>query len=155
MNESNHKHSGLEAPVKDQLVSDDEETVKLPDGQIKVVRKYTLEKYYFKMTDSIHECPAQIPIRQSRLNYLLYDYSPREADRWIMFNHPNHFLIYDMNTKFCIYDAEYIDFKDQYEDPEPICAVITKITFNTNPKQHPSDIEDDFGTVRDLLKNGF
>ena len=47
---------------------------------------------------------------------------------------------------------KYIDYKDQSEDPEPICAVITKIKINEDPVQHPNDIEDDFGTVADLLE---
>ena len=59
--------------------------------------------------------------------------------------------IYDKKTKFCIYDAEYINIEDKYEDTDPICAVITRIMINIDPNQHPSDI-DDFGTVADLLE---
>ena len=109
------------------------------------------QKLYSEMPDNSYERPAQIPIRKSRLKYLLNEYYPKESDRWIMLNRQNHFVIYDKKTKFCIYDAEYIDYKDQYEDPEPICAVITKIKINIDPYQHPSDIADDFGTVADLL----
>ncbi len=69
-----------------------------------------------------------------------------------MFNHLNHFVIYDRKTRFCIYDAEYTDFEDQVADPEPICAVIDKIRINEDPKQHPCDIEDDFCTLADLLE---
>ena len=109
-------------------------------------------KCFGEMPFQNYERPAQIPIRKSRFEYLLNEYAPKESDRWILINHPNHFVIYDKKTKFCIYDAEYIDYKDQYEDSEPICAVITKIKINEDPSQHPSDIEDDFGTAADLLE---
>ena len=113
------------------------------------------QELYSEMSDNSYERPAQIPIRKSRLNYLLNEYSPKESDRWIMLNRQNHFVIYDKKTKFCIYDAEYIGYKDQSEDSEPICAVITQIKINEDPAQHPSDIEDDFGTVADLLEKEF
>ena len=151
MEESNQKHSGFEAPVYGRMVQDDEELIKMPNGNFKLVKKYSLEKHYFEMSRFNYERPAQIPILRSRLNYLLNEYSPQESDRWIMFKHPNHFLIYDIKTKFCIYDAEYEAFEEQYEDPEPICAVVTKLRINQDSNQHPEDIDNDFGVVADLL----
>ena len=109
-------------------------------------------KHYFEMSLQNDERPAQIPIRKSRLDYLLNGYVSKESDRWTIINQPDHFVIYDKKTKFCIYDAEYTLIKDQFEYPDPICAVITKIKINSDPNQHPSDIEDDFGTVADLLE---
>ena len=153
MDESKPKHSGFEAPVYGRVVQDDEEIITLPNGLCKLVKKFTLEKYYSEMSSVNHDRPAQIPIRESRLKYLLNDYTPKETDRWIMFNHPNHFLIYDRQTKYCVYDAEYIDLEIKQEDREPICAVITKMRINQDPNQHPEDIEDDFKVVAELLKN--
>ena len=109
------------------------------------------QKQYHEMSSQNYERPAQIPIRKSRLEYLLNEYVSKESDRWILLNQPNHFVIYDKKTKYCIYDAEYIEHEDKYEDPETIRAVITKIKINIDPNQHPSDIADDFGTVADLL----
>ena len=109
-------------------------------------------KCFGEMPFQNYERPAQIPIRKTRLNYLLNEYVPKESDRWILINHSNHFVVYDKKTKFCIYDAEYINIEDKYEDTDPICAVITRIMINIDPNQHPSDIDDDFGTVADLLE---
>jgi hypothetical protein len=145
------KHSGFESPVYGRIVQDDEEIITLPDGLGKLVKKYTLEKHYSEMSPMSQDRPAQIPIRKNRLIYLLNEYTPNESDRWIMFSHPNHFLIYDMKTRFCIFDAEYIDYEDHYPDQEPICAVITRIVINQDPNQHPSDIEEDFLVISDLL----
>ena len=148
MAESYPKHSGFEAPVYGHIVQDDEELIKLPSGNLRLVKKFTLEKYYFEMSKLNYERPAQIPISKSRLNYLLNEYSPKETDRWIMFKHSDFFFIYDMKSKFCIYEVKY----EGLEDSEPICAVITKMRINQDPNQHPKDIEDDFKVIADLLE---
>lgn len=109
------------------------------------------ENNYIQMSSNNSERPAQIPIRKNRFSYLMNEYSPKETDRWIMFSHPNHFVIYDRSTKFCIYDAEYINYESNYEEPDPICAIVTKMRINTDPNQHPDDIEHDFMMVGDLL----
>ena len=57
------------------------------------------------MSSQNYERAAQIPIRKSRFEYLINEYISKESDRWIMFNQPNHFVIYDKKTKFCIYEV--------------------------------------------------
>ena len=103
------------------------------------------------MSSIYHDRPAQIPIRRSRLNYLLNEYSPKESDRWIMFNHPNHFVIYDTETRYCIYDVNYVLFEKEYYEDNPIVAVIPQMRINQDPEQHPSDIKEDFSKVHDLI----
>ncbi len=144
--------SGFDCPVYGRLVQEDEELIRQPSGECKLVKKNRDEDNYFQMSSDNYERPAQIPIRYGRLDYLLNEYSSKETDRWIMFSHPNHFVIYDRKTRFCIYDAEYTNFENQFADSEPICAVIEKIRINKDPEQHPGDIEDDFCTLADLLE---
>ena len=139
MNDSNQKHSSFKELIHGNIVQDD----------------YLLDINHFETPFLNYERPAQIPIRKSRFNYLINEHSPKESDRWIMLNQPNHFYVYDKNTKFCIYDAEYIYIEDQFEDPDPICAAIIKLKINSDPNQHPSDFEDDLGTVADLLVKEF
>ncbi|WP_034450138.1 hypothetical protein [Butyrivibrio sp. AE2032] len=152
--ECDEKNTGISQrdPLGLQSLKDDEEFIKQPNSKFKLVKMNIDEKNYSKMSSDNYERPAQIPIRYKRLDYLLNEYSPKDTDRWIMFNHPNHFLIYDRITKFCIYDAEYIDYESQYKDPEPICAIIVKMKINKDPDQHPNDIKNDFMTVADLLE---
>ena len=144
--------SGFDCPVRGRVVQEDEELIKQPDGFLKLVKKNRDEDNYIQMPSDSYERPAQIPIKYRRLDYLLNEYSPKETDRWIMFNHPNHFVIYDRKTKYCIFDAEYINLEAQDADPEPISAVIVKILINKDPEQHHGDIEDDFSTLADLLE---
>ena len=133
------------------LIAEDEEFVELPDGGYKLVKKYENELNYHEMPSIYHDRPAQIPIRRSRLNYLLNEYSPKESDRWIMFNHPNHFVIYDTETRYCIYDVNYVLFEKEYYEDNPIVAVIPQMRINQDPEQHPSDIKNDFDKVHNLI----
>ena len=103
---------------------------------------------------SIHyDRPSQMPIRKNRFEYLINDYSPKETDKWVMFNHPHHFLIYERETKNCIYDLEYLDLPST-EEFNPIVAVVSKIRINRDPDKHSGDNEDDFETVAELLEKG-
>lgn len=105
---------------------------------------------YYDMPSGYSERPAQLPLRKERFEYLLNQYLPKQSDRWVMFNHPNHFLIHDKSSGFCVYDAEYVLFEDSESD-NPIAAVITSFRINQSSEQHPSDIVDDFDTIRELL----
>lgn len=124
------------------------------NGKFKYVKRYQNEQNYQAMPFNSYKRPAQIPIRKSRLVYLLNEYSPKDTDRWIMFNHPNHFTIYDGETKCCIYEVEYMVFETPGVEENPIVAVISQIRINQDPEQHPNDVEDDFDNVSDLIVNG-
>ena len=132
------------------LIPEDEEYIELPDGGYMLVKKYQNELNYHEMSSVYQDRPAQIPIRGSRLNYLLNDYSPKESDKWIMFNHPNHFVIYNRESKYCIYDVEYMAI-DSHEEDNPIVAVVSSMRINQDPRQHSSDDKDDFDKVHDLI----
>lgn len=135
------------------IIQEDEEFIELPNGNFKLVKKYENEKNYNKMSSKYEERPAQIPLRKNRLDYLLSEYSPKETDRWILFIHPNHFVIYDRETKHCIYDIEYVVFEKPYDEDNPIVAVIPKIKVNQDHEQHPIDIDDDFNKAFELIIN--
>ena len=101
-----------------------------------------------------HDRPAQIPIRKDRLEYLIYEYSPKETDKWVMFNHPHHFLIYERETKNCIYDLEYLDLSS-LEESNPIVAVVSKIRINRDSNQHMEEDIDDFSQANNLISKDF
>lgn len=111
------------------------------------------EDMFGSMPDAFIDRPAQIPLRRSRLKHLV-DSCPMVVDRWVIYHHSNHFILYDKASKYCIYDAEYICHKDSGE-PDAIVAVISRIRINQDAAQYPRDIGDDFDTVADIiLKEG-
>ena len=89
------------------------------------------ENQFDIITDNSYSRPAQIPIREARLNYLLNEYSPSANDRYVMFSHPGHFMICDTNTMKCIIDATYeiIARDDANSLEDKISAVVSSMTF--------------------------
>ena len=63
----------------------------------------------------------------------------------------SHFVIYDTETRYCIYDVNYVLFEKEYYEDNPIVAVISQMRINQDPKQHPSDIKNDFDKVNKLI----
>ncbi len=107
------------------------------------------EKDFNRMPDDACDRPAQIPIIRERLDYLLNQYTPDSTKRWVMFHHPDHFVIYENATKNCIFDATYLEF-DQIDGYEKgAVAVIT--TFRINRSQFPDDVDDEFRLLVDLI----
>lgn len=68
-----------------------------------------------------------------------------------MFYHPGHFLIYDKNSRYCVFDATYISFDKQETSPDEIVAVIYEIKINKDTEKIPI-IEDDFGLLASLIE---
>lgn len=74
---------------------------------LKLLYQTQLEEQFFSMSQENYTRRAQIPIRRSRYDYLLSQYLPDKNDRWIMFQHPGHFLIYDIESRYCLYDGVF------------------------------------------------
>ena len=87
------------------------------------------EEQFNKITDHSQFRHAQIAISKLRLNYLLVEYSPSVNDRYIMFPHPGHFLIYDTDSMRCIFDATYeiIVHSDPNTPEDEIAAVVSSM----------------------------
>lgn len=121
---------------------------------LKLLYQIQLEKQYFSMSRENYTRRAQIPIRCSRYDYLLSQYLPERDTKWIMFHHPGHFLVYDIESRNCLFDGAYLAFEkaaDRFAEEDPIVAIITEITINQDPVQFPDKIEDDFGLFSNLL----
>lgn len=110
------------------------------------------ENTYHGMSEKSYLRPAQIPIRRARFEYLVNEYTPNENDEWIMFHHPNHFVIYSGLTSFCVFDAEYVELPREDEE-DPLIAVISKIRINQDKGQCPAQMQerDGFGVLSTLI----
>ena len=116
-----------------------------------------MEKRLSSMSQENYTRRAQIPIRRSRYDYLLSQYVPERNDQWIMLQRPGHFLIYDAESKYCLFDGAYLVFEkaaDRSSEEDPIAAVITEITINQDPVQFPDKIENDLRLFADLILEG-
>ena len=110
------------------------------------------EKSFYTMSENNYIRRAQIPIRQKKYDFLVKEYSPDENDRYVMFHHPGHFLIYDSITRYCIYDATYIRLPDKGEDA--VAFVITEIKINKDEKCFSDPHRtDDFGLLIKIFDN--
>ncbi len=107
------------------------------------------ELKYHIMPPSFLSCRTQIPILKDRFIYLTRHYRPNsENSRWVMYHHTGHFMIYERETKCCIFDAIYMPFGLPDNLPEDeIVAVIHEIRINQ--KEVSSPFVDDNG-FRDL-----
>ena len=87
------------------------------------------ENQFQIITDKSHSQYAQIPITRTRLNYLLNEYSPCTNDRYVMFSHPSHFMIYDTESMKCVFDATYevIACDDTNSLEDKISAVVSSM----------------------------
>ena len=97
--------------------------------------------------------PAQIPITASRFIYLTKQYKPcSKGSRWVMFHHPGHFMIYDNESRYCIFDGTYtmLDYPDD-QFPDALAAVVYDIRIC--PEEYRSTIfkDDGFKIFADLL----
>ena len=71
------------------------------------------ESDYFVMPATRETRSAQIPINAERFEYLTKHYTPgKNGSRWIMFHHPGHFMIYDKESRYCIFDGTYATVTD-------------------------------------------
>lgn len=108
---------------------------------------------FHEMSENNYTRPAQIPIISDRFNYLVNLYQPDQNCKWLLIHHPNHLIIYDASSKYCLFDAEYTMLGEPAsvsEEESPIVAVITQIRINQDISQFPC-IEDDFGLLVDLI----
>ena len=115
--------------------------------------KTLTENRFAPMPEETESRFAQIPITKERFEYLTDRYSPQENDRWILFHHPGHFVIYDNSTGYCIYDAEYAMLRDpkKENDKEELVAFIPEFITNRNTVQFPAEIKDYFIFLADLI----
>ena len=113
----------------------------------------TNEADYLIMPATRDSRPAQIPIRAERFEYLTKYYKPGEKDsKWIMFHHPGHFMIYDMESRYCIFDGTYAMLGDpDSQVPDELVAVVCDIRIC--PKEYSSTIfeGDGFRIFADLI----
>ncbi len=112
------------------------------------------ESCYFSMSDTKGFRRAQIPLSKERFEYLLNSYEPTEDNEWVIFHHPGHFLIYSNETKYCIFDAAYIELQqdlDENRSPDSISAVITDFVINQDPVQCPQNNCDEFDVLKYIL----
>ena len=56
------------------------------------------------MSENYYDRPAQIPVSRERFDYYINQYSPDGYEKWVIFLHLGHFVIYDKETKACMYD---------------------------------------------------
>ena len=111
------------------------------------------ENRFNRMSELNYIRPAQIPLRQKRFRYLIESYTPSTEDKWIMFHHPNHFIIYDGKSRNCIFDATYQFLSGHYDndaEDDALVAVISEIRINTDTTQYPP-MEDDFGVLMNII----
>ena len=99
---------------------------------------------YLGMSENYYDRPAQIPVPRERFDYLMNRYSPGDYEKWVIFHYFGHFMIYDKETKKCLYDVSYIEQKDS-----KLAAVITTIRINMD--NHSEDTDDDFGFIARLF----
>lgn len=109
------------------------------------------ESQYFIMPTT-YSRPAQIPLRAVRFRYLTKEYMPGSGESsWVMFHHPGHFMVYDMETRRCVFDGSYEFLRDPEDQPDDeLVAVIYEIRINQNEKWHP--ITEDTGGFGDFVK---
>ena len=121
---------------------------------LKLLYQTQLEEQFFSMSQENYTGKAQIPIRRNRYDYLLSQYVPDRNDQWIMFQHSGHFLIYDAESRYCLFDGSYLGpEKERYRSLEenPIVAVIPEITINQDRAQFPEEIEGGLGLFAELI----
>ena len=106
------------------------------------------EDQYIPMSENNYTHRAQIPVRVDRFKYLTKEYKRHAGDsKWVMFHHPGHFIIYERDSKLCIFDATYQagEDADKRADNE-IGAVITEIRMPMN-----NIIDNGFRVLADLI----
>ncbi len=81
---------------------------------------------FHPMSDVCYSRMAQIPIRNSRFQYLTHSYVPENNDYWVLLHEPGHFRIYDKSTGFCLFDAEYCMLTKHEEEEDSLVAAIFK-----------------------------
>ena len=112
------------------------------------------ESKYSPISEKSYTRRAQIPIRFLRFKQLTE--SPRKAlqhENWIMFHHPDHFLIYDIESKCCVFDATYtqlVKSPDLQAEEDPNVAVLYEMRISQDESKHRI-VEDDFGLIMDLV----
>ncbi len=102
------------------------------------------EKHYSCMEEDAYYRPAQIPILRRQFTELTKDYYLSDDNRWIVFNHSDHFLVYSTNTHCCIFDAFYsmLNNDNEAKDKEDsIIAVIYNVKICANENQYLDDLD--------------
>ena len=99
--------------------------------------------------------PAQIPVRADRFKYLTEVYKPGDGDSsWVMFHHPGHFMIYDRESRRCVFDGTYGLLGEPENQPDDeLVAVVFEIRINCDPAWHPvTEQGDGFSVFSGLIR---
>ncbi len=106
------------------------------------------EDQFEPMPENSDTRPAQIAISRDRFYYLVKEYKPSAGDEFVMFWHPDHFVIYENATRQCLFDANVFlrDSNDNINEDD-VVAVVNKITINKEVT-----IENEFELLANLIE---
>ena len=108
---------------------------------------------YIEMSSKRDVYDVQIPISKPRFDYLVNHYNATDHNsKWVMIPDSLCFLIYDRQTRYCIFKGEYQFLENNINDNESAFAVITKFIINKDKHQRPRGIDDDFKLFSDLIE---
>ncbi len=111
------------------------------------------EHEYHIMSAIMDTRPAQIPIQADRFEYLTQHYKPGATDsRWIMFHHPGHFMIYDNESRHCVFDGAYAMLKDpENQSCDELVAFVYDIRIDQDKLRSVIPDGDEFELFADLI----
>lgn len=108
---------------------------------------------YIEMSSKRDVYDVQIPISKPRFDYLVNHYNATDHNsKWVMIPDSLCFLIYDRQTRYCIFKGEYQLLEGNINDNESAFAVITKLIINKDKHQRPRGMDDDFIVFSDLIE---
>ena len=99
------------------------------------------EVLFNPMKGTVDVRPAQIPIKKTRFEELTKGKWSSPDEKWVVFCHHDHLMIYSTETKSCVFDVVYLElpWKKRIKDSEdPIVAVIIRMFINQEANQRPN-----------------